>query len=153
MINPASLRAFLAFPLSSLARSALPSIASSRPLAESCAAEYQDGIVSRLDVASCSREDAKTPGRLFLFHFDNQRCSPLMPSLARCYAAPATVTYKARSPAAAAVAAGLVEPDSRILIHYKKNMDRPQLTTRIMKRRSENKRVKLARLCALPPCA
>ena len=135
MINPAGLRAFLAFPLSSLARSALPSITSSRPLAESCAADHQARIASHLDVASCSRDYVKVPGRLPLFHIDHQRCSPLLPSLARCYAAPATVTYKARSPAAAAVAAGLVEPDSRILIHYKKNMDRPQLTTRIMKRR------------------
>jgi len=46
-------------------------------------------------------------------------------------------TYKARSPAGVAIAAGLVAPDSRILIHYKKNIDRPQLTARIMKRRQE----------------
>jgi hypothetical protein len=40
------------------------------------------------------------------------------------------------SPAAAAdaVSKGLVDPNSRILIHYKKNLVRPQLTRRIMRR-------------------
>jgi hypothetical protein len=46
--------------------------------------------------------------------------------------------FKTRSSALEAVAAGLVDPSSRILTHYKKNIDRPQLTARIMKRRYES---------------
>ncbi|GAX85529.1 hypothetical protein CEUSTIGMA_g12945.t1 [Chlamydomonas eustigma] len=44
--------------------------------------------------------------------------------------------FKTRSSALEAVAAGLVDPSSRILTHFKKNIDRRQLTARIMRRRN-----------------
>ena len=46
-------------------------------------------------------------------------------------AVPGSLLRRSRKKKGQAAAAGLVEPDSHMLIHYKKNMDRPQLTTRI----------------------
>ena len=73
-------------------------------------------------------------------------------------AVPGSLLRRSRKKKGQAAAAGLVEPDSHMLIHYKKNIHGQaaayhphHITLSYMKRRSENKRVTCARLCVPAP--